>query len=103
MSVTFVVCLFSLTDFEERDELGQGDHQEEHVEEELEFVVEHFWNKRKHIELLVVQLVRWEAVGGASPVELEFTSLLRDHASHGALKAIPAPELLLHELLFVLW
>lgn len=47
-------------DLEEGDELTDGDEEEEHVEEEFEFVVEHFGQEGQHVVLLVVQPVRVE-------------------------------------------
>lgn len=47
-------------DFEEGDELTDGDKQEEHVEEELELVVQHLGDEGQHVVLLVVQAVRVE-------------------------------------------
>ena len=45
------------SDLEERHELGEGDNQEEHVEEELELVVEHLGHEGEDVVLLVVQAV----------------------------------------------
>lgn len=42
------------TDFEEWHELANSDDQEEHVEEELEFVVENFEDESENIVLLIV-------------------------------------------------
>jgi hypothetical protein len=41
----------------ERYQLGQGDQQEEHVEEELELIEQHDWNEGEDAVFLIVQLV----------------------------------------------
>ena len=44
-------------DLEEGDELTDGHQEEEHVEEELEFVVENLWDESQNVVLLIIHSV----------------------------------------------
>jgi hypothetical protein len=54
--------------FEGRDELGNGDQQEEQVKEELELVVEHDRDQRDGVVFRVLDLVRGVALRSGPPV-----------------------------------
>ena len=48
------------TDLQEWYELTQRNDEEEHVEEEFELVVEHLWDEREDVVLLIVQAISAE-------------------------------------------
>lgn len=60
------------TDFEEGNELTDGDDQEEQVEEELELVDQHLWNESQEVVLLIVQPVRHKRRRHSCPFHIQF-------------------------------
>ena len=62
-------------DLEEGDELTEGDQQEEHVEEELELVVQHLGDESQHVVLLVVYLVCAETLRQSRAFHIQFPLL----------------------------
>lgn len=52
-----ILAIMKLTHSQKRHKLRKSDEQEEQIEEELEFIVEHYWNEGEDWVFLVVHLV----------------------------------------------
>ena len=66
------------TDFEKRKELTYGDDKEEHVEKELELVVEHLENEGETVVLLIVESVGDKVAGFCRPFYAKLATFLRN-------------------------
>lgn len=64
-----------LTNFERRNKLGERDHQEEQVEEELELIEEHNRDESYDIILLVLDLIGREASRESFSIHFQGTLL----------------------------
>ena len=87
-------------DLEEGYELTNRDDQEEHVEEELELVVEHLEDEAEHVVLLIVQTVGDEVRRRRGALHAELALLFRDDAAKVALESITAAKVF--NLVFIL-
>lgn len=89
-------------DLEEGHELADRDDQEEHVEEELELVVEHLEDEAEHVVLLIVQAVSDEVRRSRGPLYTKLALLFRDDAAKVPLESIPAAKVLNHTILVLI-
>ena len=78
--------------FEEWDELTNCDNQEEHVEEELELIIEHLEEEGESIVLLIIKAVTDEMARYCRALNSELSLFLGYHPIKVAFEGVPAAK-----------